>query len=76
MLFDELKKSISELSTEELHEQMRLIRQRRRQRPERAVAKAKTAKVTLPTAINMDLAALLTAMEEMITNAPATDSNK
>jgi len=75
MLFDELKKSISELSTEELHEQMRLIRQRRRQRPERAVAKAKTTKVALPAGQELNLDNLITAMEEMLTNAPATNSN-
>ena len=75
MIFEELKQSISELSTEELHEQIRLMRQRRRARP---TAKVTSRQVVLPTAAqNLDLARLIASMEEIIGGkTDATTDNK
>lgn len=66
MLFDDLRKSISEMTTEELHEQMRLMRQRRRERPQpkTAAKPKKNGQVTIPAAMDVD--ALIAAMEQII----------
>jgi hypothetical protein len=65
MIFDDLRKSISEMSTDELHEQIRLMRQRRRERPVSTAKKPKkTGQVTIPS--SMDIDALIAAMEGII----------
>lgn len=70
----DLRQSISEMSTDELHETIRAMRQRRRERPERtAKTIAESGKVVVPPSPN--LSELIKAMENMI-NAPTNNSNK
>lgn len=73
MELSSLRKSVSEMTTEELQEEIRLLRQRRRLRPERtAKAVAKSKQIKLPD--KTDLAALIAAMEAIV-NAPGTNPN-
>ena len=75
MELKDLRQSISEMTDDELHEQIRAMRQRRRERPERtAKTAAKSGKVVIPPSPN--LAELIKAMEGMINNAPATNQPK
>jgi hypothetical protein len=70
----DIRQSISEMTTDELHEQIRAMRQRRRERPERtAKTVKKSGKVEIPASPN--LAELIKAMENMI-NAPAPNPTK
>lgn len=74
MQLSDIRRSISEMTTDELHEQIRAMRQRRRERPERTAKTAKkSGKVTIPASPN--LAELIRTMEGML-NAPATNQPK
>lgn len=67
MQLSDIRKSISEMTTDELHEQIRAMRQRRRERPERTAKMAKkSGKVVVPASPN--LAELIKAMEQMVAN--------
>ena len=75
MELSSIRKSISEMSTDELHEQIRQMRQRRRERPERtAKTAAKSKKIEIPASPN--LAELIKAMEAMVTSPPVMSKIK
>lgn len=65
MELSSLRKSVSEMTTEELQAEIRALRQRRRLRPEKtAKAVAKSKQIQLPD--KGDMAALIAAMEKII----------